>query len=62
MLSFIWMCFLTAFTPAGASLATLEAAAFQAHLRAQLEMNAPVPAAIGAAGHISHYGIPALAR
>ncbi|MDX2277564.1 MAG: hypothetical protein NW206_19110 [Hyphomonadaceae bacterium] len=62
MLQFIWMCLISVFLPAGAQLAQLEANAFQAHLRAELEMSSPVPAAIGAAQHVTHYGIPALAR
>jgi hypothetical protein len=62
VLSFIWMCVISMFLPASSQMAEIEAAAFQAHLRSQLEISAPVPAAIGAAQHVAHYAIPALAR
>lgn len=62
MLSFLWMCVMSVFMPMGGQLAQMEADAFQAHLRAQLEISAPVPAAIGAAQHVAHYAIPALSR
>ncbi len=63
MLIFIWMCVITqAFTPGGAPIASMQAAAFQAHLRAELEMPAPEPALFGAARHVARYSAPALAR
>lgn len=62
MLSFIWISVMSVFLPMGGQLAQIEADAFQAHLRAQLEISSPVPAAIGAAQHVAHYAIPALAR
>jgi hypothetical protein len=62
VLQFIWMCVISVFLPVGGQLAQIEADAFQAHLRAQLEISSPVPAAIGAAQHVAHYAIPALAR
>jgi hypothetical protein len=61
MLMFIWMSVMASFLPGGEQVASLQAAAFQAHLRATLEMEEPRPA-IGAAAHIAHYRLPALAR
>lgn len=62
MLMFIWMCVIASMTPAGAQMASMQAAAYQAHLRAQLELPAPEPVALGAARHIARYAAPALAR
>ena len=63
MLIFIWMCVITqAFMPGGVQMVSLQAAAFQAHLRAELEMPAPESALIGAARHVARHDVPALAR
>lgn len=54
MLMFIWMCVMTqAFFPGGDRLAALQASAFEAHMRAEVE--APEPALVGAARHVTHY-------
>lgn len=62
MLMFVWLCVMSSLMPGGSQIATMQAAAFQAHLRAQLEMPEPEPAAFGAARHVVHYAIPAFAR
>lgn len=62
MMMFIWMCvFAQAFLPGGASIASLQAAAYEAHLRAELESPAPPSALLGAASHITRYQLPKLA-
>ncbi|MFT3727025.1 MAG: hypothetical protein QM759_04295 [Terricaulis sp.] len=62
MLLLIWMSVLAqAFFPGGHSLAVLQAQAYEAHLRAELDMPAPVSAAVGAASHVVHYQMPKLA-
>ncbi len=53
MLLYIWLCVITqAFMPGGDRLASLSAGAFEAHLRADIDVT---PAAIGAAGHMARY-------
>jgi hypothetical protein len=52
MLMYIWMCvMMQAFVPGGDRIASLQAGAFEAHLRAEIDG----PAVIGAAGHVAHY-------
>lgn len=52
MLMYIWLCVITqAFMPGGDRVASLSAGAFEAHLRAEIEL----PAVIGAAGHVARY-------
>lgn len=52
MLMYIWMCvMMQAFVPGGDRIASLQAGAFEAHLRSEIEG----PAVIGAAGHIARY-------
>jgi len=58
MLVFIWMCVMTqAFFPGGDRIASLQAGAFEAHLRSEIE----APALVGAAGHVARY-TPLVAR
>ena len=62
MVLFVWFAMLMqAFAPAGAQLTSMQAAAFEAHLRAELEMPAPASALFGAAGHVVRYQMPKLA-
>lgn len=62
MLLFIWMSVIAqAFFPGGHSLAVLQAQAFEAHLRAELDMPTPVGGAFGAASHVARYQMPKLA-
>jgi hypothetical protein len=62
MLVYIWMCVMVqAFMPSVGSVAALQAQAYEAHLRAELEAPAPVSAAFGAAGHVTRYQMPRLA-
>lgn len=59
MLVYIWMCvMMQAFMPGGDRIASLQAGAFEAHLRAGLEAT---PSAFGAASHIARY-TPLVAR
>jgi hypothetical protein len=59
MLLYIWFAvMMQAFMPGGDRIASLQAGAFEAHLRAELEAT---PAAIGAAGHVARY-TPLVAR
>ncbi|MFO1016069.1 MAG: hypothetical protein U1E03_00600 [Hyphomonadaceae bacterium] len=52
MLMYIWVAVMVqAFMPGGDRVASLQAGAFEAHLRAEIES----PAAIGAAGHVARY-------
>jgi hypothetical protein len=52
MLMYIWMCvMIQAFVPGGDRIASLQAGAFEAHLRAEIDG----PAVIGAAGHMARY-------
>jgi hypothetical protein len=58
MLVYIWLCvMMQAFMPGGDRIASYQAGAFEAHLRAELEG----PAVIGAAGHVARY-TPLVAR
>ena len=60
MLLYIWMCVMAqAFFPGGHTLAVLQAQAYEAHLRAELD--APASALFGAAGHVVRYQMPKLA-
>ena len=62
MLVYIWMCVIAqAFFPGGHTLAVLQAQAYEAHLRAELEAPAPTSALLGAAGHVTRYQMPKLA-
>lgn len=62
MLFYIWMCVMAqAFFPGGHTLAVLQAQAYEAHLRAELEAPAPTSALFGAAGHVARYQMPKLA-
>lgn len=47
--------------PGGHTLAVLQAQAYEAHLRAELDMPAPTSGAFGAASHVVHYQMPKLA-
>lgn len=50
MLLYIWMCVMAqAFFPGGHTLAVLQAQAYEAHLRAELDAPAPASALFGAA-------------
>lgn len=52
MLMYIWFAVMVqAFMPGGDRIASLQAGAFEAHLRAEIE----TPAVIGAAGHVARY-------
>lgn len=52
MMLYIWFAVMVqAFMPGGARVASMQAGAFEAHLRAELER----PAVIGAAGHVARY-------
>ncbi|MGE0595287.1 MAG: hypothetical protein AB7P07_02915 [Hyphomonadaceae bacterium] len=63
MLLFIWMCVMAqAFAPAGANWASVQAEAYEAHLRAQIDAPAPASALLGAASHMTRYHMPRLAR
>jgi hypothetical protein len=58
MLVYIWLCvMMQAFMPGGDRIASLQAGAFEAHLRAELD----APALVGAAGHVARY-TPVTAR
>lgn len=60
MLVFIWMCVMSqTFFPGG--MLSLQASAYEAHLRAELETPAPPSALLGAAGHMTRYAAPKLA-
>jgi hypothetical protein len=62
MLLYIWMCVMAqAFMPAVGSIASMQAAAYEAHLRAELDAPAPPSALFGAAGHVTRYQMPRLA-
>ena len=62
MLLFIWFAVIVqAFMPGGAQLASMQAAAYEAHLRAELEAPAPASALLGAASHVVRYQMPKLA-
>lgn len=53
MLTYIWFAvMMQAFMPGGDRIASLQAGAFEAHLRAAIEAT---PTAIGAAGHVARY-------
>lgn len=53
MLLYIWFAVMVqAFMPGGDRIASLQAGAFEAHLRAEIEST---PAAVGAAAHIARY-------
>lgn len=59
MLIYIWLCvMMQAFMPGGDRIASYQAGAFEAHLRAELDAT---PAAFGAAGHMARY-TPLVAR
>ena len=51
MMWMIWMCVMSAFVPGGERLMTLQAQAYESHLRAMLETPAP-SRLIGAAEHV----------
>lgn len=52
MMIYIWLCvMMQAFMPGGDRVASLQAGAFEAHLRADLENSS----LIGAAGHVARY-------
>ncbi|MBX9746348.1 MAG: hypothetical protein K2X34_05570 [Hyphomonadaceae bacterium] len=52
MMLYIWFAVMVqAFMPGGDRIASLQAGAFEAHLRAEIES----PGVIGAAGHIARY-------
>ena len=58
MLMYIWFCvMMQAFVPGGDRIASLNAGAYEAHLRAELE----TPALVGAASHVARY-TPLVAR
>ncbi len=58
MLVYIWMCvMMQAFMPGGDRIASYQAGAFEAHLRAEIDS----PALVGAAGHVARY-TPLVAR
>ena len=62
MLFYIWMCVMVqAFMPGAGAVASMQAAAYEAHLRAELEAPAPISAAFGAASHVARYQMPRLA-
>ncbi|MBL8538456.1 MAG: hypothetical protein JNM59_13700 [Hyphomonadaceae bacterium] len=53
MLLFLWAAvMMQAFMPGGDRVASLSAGAFEAHLRADIDLT---PAALGAAGHVARY-------
>lgn len=61
MMVFIWMCVMAqVFNPGG--FPALQATAYEAHLRAQLETPPPASALLGAASHIAHMPTPKLAH
>jgi hypothetical protein len=58
MLIYIWFCVMVqAFVPGGDRIASYQAGAYEAHLRAEID----APAVIGAAGHMARY-TPLVAR
>lgn len=62
MLLFIWFAvMMQAFAPGGAQLVSMQAAAYEAHLRAELDAPAPASALFGAASHVARYQMPKLA-
>lgn len=61
MMMFIWMCVMTqAFLPGWDRVAAMQAQAYEAHLRAELEAPAPTSALFGAASHMTRYQMPKL--
>jgi len=62
MLVYIWMCVVAqVFMPTVGTVASLQAQAYEAHLRAELEAPAPTSSAFGAASHVTRYQMPRLA-
>ncbi len=62
MMLFIWTAvIMQAFFPSMGQIAALQAQAYEARLRAELETPAPVSAVIGAASHVARYQMPRLA-
>ena len=58
MLLFIWWCVVAqVFMPGGAQLASLTAASFEDHVRAQVEAPQPIASRtlVGAASHVTRY-------
>jgi hypothetical protein len=51
-----------AFMPAASTIASMQAAAYEAHLRSELDLPAPASAAFGAASHVARYATPRLSR
>jgi hypothetical protein len=63
MMMFIWMCVMAqAFFPGADRIVALQAQAYEAHLRAELETPAPTSALFGAAGHVTRYAQPKLSQ
>ena len=62
MLIYIWFSVMAQmFFPGGQQMLALQAQAFEAHLRSQLEAPAPTSALLGAASHVARYQMPKLA-
>lgn len=63
MMLFIWTAvMMQAFMPGGAGVASMQAKAYEQHLRTELEAPAPTPALFGAAQHVVRYAAPKLSR